>query len=83
VSEFAVTGIDPSFDPTDPSAFPIELAFDTSTANFIAEPLESSPEPTTIALFGLGLAFLTALKMGATVPRPTRTRLPHSDTEMV
>lgn len=81
VSEFAITGIGPSFDPTNSGAFPIELAFNTPTANFIAEPLESSPEPGATALFGIGLAFLAALKMGATVSRPTRTRQRHSDTE--
>ena len=50
VSEFAITGIDPPFDPTNSSAFPIELTFDTPTADFVAAPLDSSPEPATTFL---------------------------------
>ncbi len=34
VSEFAVTGITPTVDGEDPFAFPIQLAFDTATADF-------------------------------------------------
>jgi hypothetical protein len=57
VSEFTVTGIDPMFDPTDPGAFPIQLAFNTPTADFIAEPLGSAvPEPSTWAMILLGFA---------------------------
>jgi hypothetical protein len=57
VSEFTITGIDPMFDPTDPGAFPIQLAFDTPIADFDAEPLGSTvPEPSTWAMMLLGLA---------------------------
>lgn len=48
VSEFTVTGIDPMFDPTNSGAFPIQLAFNTPTADFVAGALGSAvPEPAT------------------------------------
>src|SRR5262249_21952620 len=59
VSQFSVTGIDPTFDPSNPTAFPIQLLFDTPTADFVAAPLGPAgpvpaPEPTTLALLGVG-----------------------------
>ena len=63
VSAFTVTGIDPPFDPTDPGAFPIELAFNSPTADFDAEPLGTAvPEPSSVLLLGAGLAGWAALR---------------------
>jgi len=57
VSMFTVTGIDPAFDPADPGAFPIELAFSTATADFNAEPINSSvPEPAALGIVMTGLS---------------------------
>jgi hypothetical protein len=78
VSSFAVTGIDPAFDPTNTSAFPIQLAFDTPTASFDAEPLVSTttdaPEPPAVAMIASGLAVLTGLRRrgrrGLAIPLP-------------
>jgi len=59
VSSFTVTGIDPMFDPTNPEAFPIELAFNTPTADFVAAPLTSAvPEPWSALLLSSGMAAL-------------------------
>ena len=71
VSSFSVTGIEPMFDPTNSAAFPIELAFNTLTADFLATPLtESVPEPPPTLLFGailcgVGLFRLRAPKLSA------------------
>jgi hypothetical protein len=59
VSEFTISGINPMFDPTDPGAFPIQLDFNTPTADFIAEPLGSAvAEPSTWAMLLLGFGGL-------------------------
>jgi hypothetical protein len=59
VSAFTITGIDPMFDPTDPAAFPIELAFNTATADFDAGALASTvPEPSSVLLLSSGMAGL-------------------------
>jgi hypothetical protein len=57
VSTFTITGINPSFDPTNPEAFPIQIAFNTRTADFIAEPLGpvSTPEPSSVVLLSFGV----------------------------
>ncbi len=63
VSEFSVTGI--NVDPTNPSAFPIQLQFNTDTASFeqraIPHPQASKsvPEPSAV----LGLLFMSATGM--------------------
>lgn len=67
VSEFTITGIDPLVDATNPTAFPIKLAFNTETANFEMLALEhpqsnSIPESSlefALLIFGsFGLTFL-------------------------
>ncbi len=63
VSQFIVAGID-SFAPDDPTAFPIQLAFNTETASFRMNPLlgeenesENIPEPSAvIGLLLLGIS---------------------------
>ncbi|NER52876.1 MAG: PEP-CTERM sorting domain-containing protein, partial [Symploca sp. SIO1A3] len=58
VSEFTLTEINPLVDPKDPTAFPLQLAFNTTTASFQMEALtkpESVPEPASLlGIFALG-----------------------------
>jgi len=72
VSAFTITGIIPSFDPTDLQAFPIQLAFSTPTADFEAEPLGSAiAEPSGVFLLSgalLGLAVLRRQRPEPQVP---------------
>lgn len=56
VAFFGITGIDPAVDGTDPLAFPTFLEFDTDFADFTMTP---TPEPTSLALIGLGGLALT------------------------
>lgn len=63
VSSFSIRNIKPGVDPNSPTAFPIALDFDTELASFTMTPAEitqsgSVPEPTTLALLGLGIAGL-------------------------
>ena len=62
VSLFDITGINPLVDPTDPSAFPIKIGFNTITADFTAmpltEPTSDVAEPASLVLLALGLAGL-------------------------
>jgi hypothetical protein len=51
VSEFTVNGIDPQVDAADATAFPLELSFDSSTADF---QMIAVPEPATLSLLALG-----------------------------
>lgn len=51
VSGFDVTGITPLTDPENQTAFPIRLAFDTTTADFTMTPV---PEPASLALLAVG-----------------------------
>lgn len=41
VEEFTITGITPFLDPDNPMAFPVKLAFNTETADFMMKPLEN------------------------------------------
>jgi hypothetical protein len=52
VSAFSVSGISPLADPGSPTAFPLQIGFNTSTANFTvsATPV---PEPVSASLLGL------------------------------
>ncbi len=50
VTEFLVTGINPLVDPSDPTAFPLQLAFSTQTATFRMEAL-SIPEPSAFGIW--------------------------------
>lgn len=60
VSSFSIVGFEPLVNPDDPNAFPIQLGFNTDTASFNQYALTREvPEPTPIALFGLGLAVLS------------------------
>jgi len=58
VSEFTITGLD--VDPTNPTAFPIKLDFDTDTASFdmhalIEKDSQNVPEPVSVfSLFAFG-----------------------------
>ena len=65
VSSFEITGIDPMFDPTDVEAFPIELAFNTPTADFIAAPIGPAvpaPEPPSVLLLVSGMVTLGLIR---------------------
>lgn len=62
VSGFDITNISPSFDPTNPGAFPVSLTFNTPTANFVATALDATPEPATVAMAGIALAGLAAFR---------------------
>ncbi len=42
VKEFTVTGITPLTDPEDPTAFPLQLAFNTETADFTMEAIQNT-----------------------------------------
>jgi hypothetical protein len=57
VSDFLLTGIDPLADPNNPSGFPLELLFNTQSANFEMDALVT-PEPTTLLLWGTSMAGL-------------------------
>jgi hypothetical protein len=59
-SEFQIVGITPLVDGTNPSAFPVLLEFSNATGNNLTvTPLSpSAPEPTSLFLFGFGIAGL-------------------------
>ncbi len=69
VSEFTITGLD--VDPTNPTAFPIKLDFDTDTASFdmhalIEEDSQNVPEPVSVVsllTFGSGVVLLRRRKL--------------------
>jgi|GEM_PF-2544128 len=68
VSSFSLTGINPLVDPDNPTAFPLQLAFNTNTADLTMTALsanqpESVPEPSTV------LGSLLFLGLGATAKR--------------
>ena len=71
VSEFTISDINPLVDSEDPLAFPIQLAFNTTTASFSMTPIiegnppqdASTPEPSTLLGLGtLALAGTTLLR---------------------
>jgi hypothetical protein len=69
VSAFSVRNIVPSVDGSDPLAFPIQLNFDTETANFTMTPV---PEPSGIMLSAIiGIAGI-AFKLHSLLVRPRR-----------
>ncbi len=59
VDYFRIEGIDPAVDPELADAFPVRLAFNSTTASFEMAAIESVPEPLTIlgslTAFGLGI----------------------------
>jgi hypothetical protein len=63
VSSFRITGIDPAVDGGDPQAFPIQLAFDTATADFTMTPVEV-PEPATIVWMGVAAVVIFVRRRG-------------------
>ena len=63
VSSFTITGIDPLVDGSDPTAFPLQLDFNTPTASFEMRALASTPEPSTfLGLSTIALAGGTLLR---------------------
>jgi len=71
VSEFTITGISPAVDAADPAAFPLQLAFDTLSADFTMTPIVAVPElpGSLLMLAGLtGLAGLASMR-GRTLRR--------------
>jgi PEP-CTERM motif len=58
VSEFSITGISPTADPTNPNGFPIQLQFSTALATFDMDAINSVPEPGTLLLLASGVAGL-------------------------
>jgi hypothetical protein len=54
VSSFEIFGIKPKVDSADGGAFPLQLAFNTASANFT---MRAVPEPSSIVLIGSSLAF--------------------------
>jgi hypothetical protein len=57
VPEFMIAGINPLVDPSDPSAFPLQLSFNTATASFTQQPV---PEPDARSLGLIGTMLLAA-----------------------
>jgi hypothetical protein len=49
IKSFEISGLDPTVDPTDPSAFPLKLKFDTAYADFTMQAV-LIPEPSTLIL---------------------------------
>jgi hypothetical protein len=65
VSTFTITGINPLVDPDNPSAFPLQLAFNTPTASFTMQPvLVAVPEPASVALLFSGVFLLLMWRRG-------------------
>lgn len=62
VSHFEVTGLDPLADPSNPTAFPIRLMFDSDYASFSMSAI-AVPEPSSILLFALGLGMMTIRRL--------------------
>lgn len=70
VSAFTITGIDPLVDPANPTAFPLQLAFNTPTASLLIEALQaptptSVPEPSSV----LGLFAFSAFGVSSLLRR--------------
>lgn len=67
VDSFTITGIDVSehLDPSDPRAFVTGLGFMSAGGSFVhMTPTQAVPEPSSLALFGLGLATAATLYRG-------------------
>lgn len=60
VSSFTIMGIDPLVDPDDPSAFPLQLEFNTALADFSMSAV-NVPIPAAFWLFGSGLLGLIGI----------------------
>jgi hypothetical protein len=74
VSSFAISDISPAVDPDTPNAFPIELAFNTPTADFNVQGFDlgnSVPEPPSETVLGFTLV---AVYAAASRKRSGRTR---------
>jgi hypothetical protein len=78
VSEFLVRGINPLVDVEDPAGFPLRLAYNTPTANFVmtADPTPTStgavPEPASVATWGVMVMAVSAT--GVSRRRKLRSR---------
>lgn len=62
VSEFVVRGINPGVDVEDAAGFPLRLAFNTPTANFVMIPTGIVPEPSALLLASVGIVWLGAAR---------------------
>ncbi len=62
VASFDVLDILPGFDPGDPEAFPLQLAFDTPTADF---EMTTLPEPGMVLQLAVGCGLIAALRRHA------------------
>jgi len=56
VSSFEILGIKPGVDPTNSNAFPLQLTFNTQTADFTMSPV---PEPSSLLLMGTAILIAT------------------------
>ena len=75
VPQFTITGIDPLVDPSNPTAFPLQLAFNTPTASFQMQALQSPtstsvPEPSSI----FGIFALSSFGVGSRLLRKQQER---------
>jgi len=63
VSEFVVRGINPGVDVEDAAGFPLRIAFNTPTANFVMTPTGIVPEPGAMLLVTLGIIQLLSARI--------------------
>jgi hypothetical protein len=62
VSSFLISGINPAVDGSSPTAFPLQVAFNSATADFT---MTAAPEPSQFAALGLGIMGLAGLALCA------------------